>query len=197
MSGFREAGDIHQPRLPLDHEIVAGQTPARPRRAVTRDRAINETLVERARAVGAQSQPLERARPEVLDENVRAADERFDQLTALGRLEIDGDALRVAVRPEVVRAPAVDEGRPPARLVSVVRVLDLDHLGPHVAEQHRAEGAGEDTREVEDGETGEGQRGQGAYAIRAATTFQAFSAHGSSARPRLGSPLRSRSGRWP
>ena len=41
-SGLREAGDVHQPRLALDHHVVAGLVAARPGRAVPGDRAVNQ-----------------------------------------------------------------------------------------------------------------------------------------------------------
>ena len=36
-----------------------------------------------------------------------------------------------------------------ARVVAVLRLLDLEHLGAHVAEHHRAERAGHNPREID------------------------------------------------
>ena len=46
-SGLGEAGDVHQPRLALDHHVVAGLVAARPGRAVPGDRAVDQPRVER------------------------------------------------------------------------------------------------------------------------------------------------------
>ena len=43
-----------------------------------------------------------------------------------------------------------DKGGPPARFVTVLRILDLDHLRAHVAEQHGAEWSGQHAGEVDD-----------------------------------------------
>src|SRR5262249_51431477 len=61
------------------------------------------------------------------------------------------------VAAEEVRAPAADKRRPLARVVAVCRILDLDHLRAHVAEQHRAQGAGQHAREVEHAKPGQRQ----------------------------------------
>jgi hypothetical protein len=65
--------------------------------------------------------------------------------------EVRGDPELVAVDAEVVGAlAAVVERRPPgARLVPLPRPLDLEHVGPQVAEEHGAVGTREDTTEVE------------------------------------------------
>src|SRR5262249_44079284 len=69
------------------------------------------------------------------------------------RAQVERDRLLVAVDGEVVRGQAgagVVRRAPAARHVAVLGMLDLDHAGAEVAEHHRAEGAGEDAREVED-----------------------------------------------
>ena len=80
---------------------------------------------------------------------------------ALFGLQIEGDALLVAVDAEEIGAPAADERLPRPGVVAVARVFDLDDLGAHVAEEHGAERTGEDAGEIEDAQPGERQRAGG------------------------------------
>ena len=84
-------------------------------------------------------------------------DQVGEERGAVVGLQVDGDALLVAVDPEVVRAPAVDKRRPVARVVAVIGILDLDHLSPHVAKEHRAERSGQHPRQIDDPEAAERQ----------------------------------------
>ena len=91
----------------------------------------------------------EAARPEVLDQHVRGLDQPPERVGAVGRLQIERDALLAAVQREKEAAGAFDERRPGARVVAVLRLFDLQDLGAHVAEHHRAERAGDDPREID------------------------------------------------
>src|SRR5436309_13900698 len=51
---------------------------------------------------------------------------------------------------------AAGEGRPAPRVVALPGLFDLDDLGTHVAQHHRAERPGEDAREVQDAHTDDG-----------------------------------------
>jgi hypothetical protein len=115
--------------------------------------------IERRRAIGTETEPLERTGPEILDHHVGRAEEVLHQRPAVFRLQVDGHTLLVAVDGQVIRAPAVDEGGPGARVVAVARVLDLDHLRAHVPEQHRAQRTSEHAGEVDDLETAQRQIG--------------------------------------
>src|ERR1700680_3204573 len=59
----------------LHHEVEAGAIAVRPGLPEARDRAIDETGVERGEGVEAESQPGRRPRLEVLDEQIGAARE--------------------------------------------------------------------------------------------------------------------------
>ena len=50
----------------------------------------------------------------------------------------------------------MDERRPSARVVAVLRLFDLQHLGAHVAEHHRAERTGHHARQVDHAKAVEG-----------------------------------------
>src|SRR3954452_24482243 len=88
-------------------------------------------------------------RPEVLHDHVRVGDELAQQLLPLRPAEVQrdralvaGDHLPPQAGPRAV--PAVRAGR------VAVRVLDLEHVGAHVAEQHRRDGRGVHRAHVED-----------------------------------------------
>jgi hypothetical protein len=67
--------------------------------------------------------------------------QRFSAALAL---EIQRDAFLAAVQGQEEAAPAVDERTPAARIVAVLRFFDLENLGAHVAEHHRAVRPGND-----------------------------------------------------
>src|SRR6185312_8765939 len=64
--------------------------------------------------------------------------------------EIDDEAFLVAVDAEEIVALAVEKGREAVGLVAAARRLDLQHLGPEVAEILRRERAGQHARQVDD-----------------------------------------------
>src|SRR5260221_7368447 len=109
---------------------------------------------------GPEPQPLHRPRPEVLDHDIGAREQRVEDRPRAGGLEGRRQTLLVAVDAEEVRALAPDEGRSPrARVVPSARLLDLDDARAEIRELHRAVGAREDTREVEDEEAVKGGHG--------------------------------------
>ena len=63
--------------------------------------------------------------------------------------------LRLTLRKYVLQPPT--NGARSARIVAVPRILDLDHLSAHVAEQHRAQRPGQHACEVEDAQPGQRQ----------------------------------------
>ena len=73
--------------------------------------------------------------------------------------QIERQAALAAIDAEKIRAPVADERRPPPRIVALRGLFDFDDVGAHVAEQHRAEGTGEHTGEIDDFESVE--RGHG------------------------------------
>ena len=86
--------------------------------------------------------------------------EAIDDAPAFGLLEVERDALLVAIRAEEVGALAADERRSPrACLIAVAGPLDLDDAGAHVGQHHRAVGAGQYSRQIEDGEAAQGAAG--------------------------------------
>src|SRR5581483_6246287 len=93
------------------------------------------------------------ARLEVLDEDIGLAHEIEAECMIARLFEIERDAPLVAVPQHEGRALALDEGRHAPRLVALARPLDLDHIGAVIGENHRAIGAGEIGREIDDAHT--------------------------------------------
>ena len=99
---------------------------------------------------------VQNARAEVLDDHVGAQRKPLEQIAAGGILQIDADAALVAVQsPEIETA---DLERDLARITDAVaapRLLDLDDVCAHVAEQGRAPRARGLVTEVEDFDAGQ------------------------------------------
>jgi hypothetical protein len=68
-------------------------------------------------------------------------------------LQVDDEALLVAVDAEKVVALARDKGREMPRLVAEPRRLDLQHFGAEIAEALRAERPGQNAGQVDDPDT--------------------------------------------
>ena len=124
-----EAGE----RLP--DRVVGGTRRVGPVRAVAADRAVDEARVERAHGVDPEAEALRRAGAEVLHVDVRAPQQLPQRLPVRLHLEVEHDALLVAV--ERLELGAVEALLEVAEAVAAARALDLDHLGAEVAEQHR------------------------------------------------------------
>ena len=161
------AGDVHESGLGLRHRVVARQVALRAVLAVAADRAVHEARIQR-RVCSMPKPSLSRLPGLKFSMNTSAPSRRrFSTSAPFGALQVEREAALVAVDAEEVRAPAVADERPPRpRIVAGLGFLDLDHVGAHVAEQHRAERAGEDPGEVDDLETGERQGGWHARIMR-------------------------------
>ena len=80
-----------------------------------------------------------RAGPEVLDQHVGAIEQLLEDPLRPRLLQIERQALLVAVDAEEIRTLLTDKRRsPPARVVAAAGLLDLDDPRAHVGEQHRA-----------------------------------------------------------
>src|SRR6185437_15980875 len=100
--------------------------------------------------VVAEAHAVERAGLEVLDDDVALPRQGAQNVLRPLVLEIEGDALLVAVGAEIVGAFSAHPGRSPApRIVADAGLLDLDDLSAEVAEHHGAIWPGQDSRQVE------------------------------------------------
>ena len=102
----------------------------------------------------AETQSIHDAAAVVLDDRIGVVAELQDEVAARRRLEVDCDRLLVAVDRCEVAAESLQFivdviGTDDARVIAVER-LDLDNLRALVGQQHRAVGAGQHLREIDD-----------------------------------------------
>ena len=146
------AGDAHQPALALQNRVVARLAPPRAGLPEPGDGTVDEAGPPPGHLGVSQPHAIQRAGPEVLHQDVGALEQGVEHPAAVRVLQVEGDALLVAVDAQEVRALARLERRPPrAGVVPLARLLHLDDARAHVGEHHRAVGAGEDAGEVEHG----------------------------------------------
>ncbi len=100
--------------------------------------------------VDSQLPALERAGPEVLDQDVGKRDEPEQDLPATSLTEIEREGALVAAGDLPPERDALVPGAQRANGVAASRVLDLDHVGSEVAQQRAGERPGHHVAEVED-----------------------------------------------
>ena len=153
---IRIAGNAHQAPLGLGDGIVARQFLQRPRMSVSGYRGVDESRKPRRQRRIVESEPLQRSWLKILDEHISARQERFEDAPACGVLEVEREALLVAVDAEEVHALAIDEGRTPRpRVVAAGWMLDLDDACAHVGQHERAVRPGHDASQVEYRDSGQ------------------------------------------
>src|SRR5439155_7854778 len=160
-SAARLARDGHDAAERLHERLVARALGGRAGPAEGRDRAVDQARIFGREALPAEAELLHGPGAEVLDEDVGAAGQPPDDLDALRRLEIHRDPALVAVVDEIARGLPVLVWGPGARLVADVRILHLDDVGAHVAEERAAEGPGQDAGEIHDADAIEREGGHG------------------------------------
>src|SRR5439155_10111902 len=141
----------------LGDPVEAAALPIGTGLAESRDRAVDDTRVDRAHVVVAEPEAGRRARAEVLQDDVGPGRQREPDRPAGGRLQVERDASLVAVVGHEGRALAADLRRYRARVVADARPLELDHVGAEVAEQHGAVGPGELGGDVQYAQAVEGE----------------------------------------
>ena len=128
-AGLAEAGDPghHQPGI-VPRELLVGETPL-------------------FHGPGA----------EVFDQDVRLADQGAGDSLALRRAQVQRHRLLVAADHRPPGRVALGQAAAPlAHRIADPGVLDLDHLGPEVAEDLAGEGSGDQGAHLEDDQVGEG-----------------------------------------
>jgi hypothetical protein len=153
------AVDGHQPRVGLHEWIVARPCGERAFSAERGDRAVHEPRIEPRGSREVETELLDDARTQALDENIRALDEPLENVDAPFALEVDGEAPLVSIqRHEDGALAGPERWTPSPRIVPPSRALDLDDLGTHVTERLRAEWAGHVLGEVGDDDSIERKR---------------------------------------
>ena len=98
-----------------------------------------------------ETEPVHHAGAEVFDQHVRRFDQAPQHLRAARRLQVQRDALLVAVHHQERGRLVADLGRNHvAGVVAGRNFLDLDDLGAHVGEHQRAGRARHDMRQIDD-----------------------------------------------
>lgn len=128
------------------------------------DRGVNEPGVGRAELRPAEAQPFQHPWAEVLDQHVRAGHQPAQQVAPGLVLEVDGDALLVAIQAQEVHGHASPLVAHDAAFLPVgvapVGAFYLNDLGAQVGQQHGAGRAADHLGEVK--HTDPGQRAAGA-----------------------------------
>ncbi len=175
--GAVEAGDHVGERERRQHRLAIGETGAGGKaahrldqRAETRQRRVRPGLAEagdahddesgifREQHIGAEPDLLERARPKILDQHVRAGDEAQQCVLRAVVAEVEHDRALVARVGLPVQLPA--SVTPVAQRIARGR-LDLDDVGAEIGELKRKHVAGDQPRQVEHAHTGQRSGGGG------------------------------------
>ena len=138
----RIAGEAHQSADSL-HDLVVRRKPVvRPVLAEPGNGSVDDPRVYRLHRIVAQPEALHDTRGEVFHNDIGILGQLEENFLGLIFLEVESQASLVTVYGQEVCAFAFDEGRPPlAGVVAASGDLDLDHIGPVVAQHQRAERA--------------------------------------------------------
>ena len=108
-----------------------------------------------AKRFGVDAEPARGLRPETVDHDVGARENRVEDRGRIRRSQIQRDAALVPVENLEVRAGPAADRRQRARRIAPARILNLDDVGPEVGEKQRRVRAGEQARQVDDANAGE------------------------------------------
>ncbi len=154
--------DAHQAPRRLHGEVVARPRSQGAHRPVARDAAVDERRIEGVQRVVVDAPGGGSALAVVLDQDVGAGRQAVQGGPALRLLQVEHQASLVAVDRQVVGGLAAGKRRAPGAGLVAVRLLDLDHVGAQVGEEHCGEGAREHAGAIEHAHAGQGGgRGRG------------------------------------
>src|SRR5438105_5034270 len=145
-----KAGEVAHAADPFSDRGESRALTIRSGLAVTRDPHEDQLRVVARKRVPAEVPLLERAGPEILDHDLRAAGKAPHDLLALGTAQVAGHRFLVPGLHMPPERGAVPDAAPLAQGVALARRLDLDHFGAEVAERLGAERPGDQAAELED-----------------------------------------------
>jgi hypothetical protein len=91
------AGDVHQTKLGLDHDVVARSLAVRPRLSVSGDRSVDDAGVDLLERYVVQVVFGERSGQVVFDDNVAGGSDLLEDGLTLWRLEVESERLFVTI----------------------------------------------------------------------------------------------------
>jgi hypothetical protein len=115
---------------------------------------IDQARIARVQGIPAIAELLHRPRAEVLDQRVGFVEQPFENIAALRGFEVERDRFLAPVDRGEIGRFSVFERAVLARVVALLRRLDLDHPRAQLGHQHRAIGTREDAGEIDDGDAG-------------------------------------------
>ncbi|MNL31471.1 hypothetical protein D3C87_1532600 [compost metagenome] len=98
----------------------------------------------------AQAEFFQDAGSEVLDQDVRFAQQLFQNRQAVGMLEVQGQGLFIARLHKPPQRRALIQLAPFAQRIAAVRGFDLDHIGAEFGANARSEGTGNQCAQFND-----------------------------------------------
>ena len=143
---IRLAGGIHDARA-RQSEVVERRLPTvGPLGSVPRGAGVDESGVHFLKGCVVETQPFVYSLAKILYENIALGDQLQNQRAPFGRLEVEGNALLVAVigleiPVRSIRGFLAAHRRDVATRIAGPALLDLDDLGAHVTEHGRADRA--------------------------------------------------------
>src|SRR3954452_18548901 len=147
-----------KPAHRLADGVVTWLIGARPEIAKAGDRAPDQARIGRLALFVAEVEPLQRPGAEIFHDDVGSGDQLARSCLPRLGLEIEHDALLVAVHR--AEGGAVVDRAPAAEGIAMDRRLDLDDLGAEIGEQHARIGSADIARELNDANTLEGTTGR-------------------------------------
>ena len=153
---LRTAGQRHHRAIGLQQRIEARLLAQRTGLAERPHRTIDQPRVDRAQHVRPDAARSDHAGAQVLDQDVRILDKLFEPRDIVRVLDVQSHRALVAVVGVKQQRVAVDEGRAPVPgIVAAVVLLDLDHFGAHIAEDHTGHWPGDRLRDLDHFDAGE------------------------------------------
>ncbi len=138
-----------QPGIADIVQIVSRQRPLGAGLAVTGDRAIDYSRVDRAHRFVVEPETVHDSRAELLHQHVGTRQERPQPRPAFIGLEIEGDRLLAAVEQREVDAVPTPSGLVSAHLLATVGPFDLDDLSARLGQDQARHRPRQQSREIE------------------------------------------------
>ena len=143
------SGNFHQPAHRLGDHIEAGFVRQRAGAPETGYARQDQPWIDAVQGIPVETHFLQCARHIIFDQHIGLAQQIPEYVLALVRPEVQGQAALVAVKDHGVERFAFNERCVTAAVLAAARRLNLDDIGSHVAQQHRAVRPGDIARYVQ------------------------------------------------